>query len=256
MSNKLTLLSVHAPVWGGGGPGDHHGGGLGGHVAPVAGGGGGGDTISGHQAIVCGGQVIDIDHSHHVVPGVEAGSLGLLSLGLGGHLDRLGEGGGGLLTLDEHGLDLPLGGGGGDHEAEPQWEDDAEGDGGGGQPPGHPDLGMQTGDPVRPAPEERMTLITYVKLSTNVGKGFRIVESSSSSLISVVMAKTIIQCRTLLMLCDKFDCNWLHKTHDTGFISWIWHSNITAQATWSQQSYRVTKGSRAHSWGNKEESQG
>ena len=54
--------------------------------------------------------------------------------------------GGNLLDL------LPLGGGGGDYEAEPQREDDAQGDGGGGQPAGHSHLGVKTRDPVRPAP--------------------------------------------------------------------------------------------------------
>ena len=116
-------------------------------------------SLSG-QAIICGGQVLSthVDHGHHVVTGVEAGGLSLLGLSLGGNLDSLVESGGGLLTLDEHSLDLPLGGGGGDDEAEPEGEDDAEGDGGGSQPPGHPDLGVKTGDPVRPAPAIQVSL--------------------------------------------------------------------------------------------------
>ena len=140
---SLTLLAIHASVGGGGGARDDDSG-LRGHVTLVAGGRRGGHS---GQAIVCGGQVLTthIDHSHHVISGAEAGSLGLFGLGLGGHLHGLIERSGGLLSLDEDSLDLlPLGGCGGDDETEPQREDDAQGDGGGCQPAGYTHLSVKT----------------------------------------------------------------------------------------------------------------
>ena len=152
ISLRLSLPSlqptghVHALI------GRCRGGGHGGHVALVAGGG-----RPGHRQVAVGGREVHVDDGHHVVLLLQPAGLGLLGLGGSsslGLLDSLQNGRRGLLALDEERLDLPLGGGGGDDEAEPDGEDDAEGDGGGREPPGDPHLGVETGDPVRPAPAQ------------------------------------------------------------------------------------------------------
>ena len=49
-----------------------------------------------------------------------------------------------------------------DDQAEPQGEDDAQGDGGSCQPSGDSNLGMETGDPVGPA-SAKMTLLSTMR---------------------------------------------------------------------------------------------
>ena len=91
-------------------------------------------------------------HPHNWDDSLGINSCCLASLWSGLSLFCLCKGCRWLLGFDDKGPDPLLGCGGGDDEAEPDGEDDAEGNGGCCQPSRNPDSCVQTSNPVRPLP--------------------------------------------------------------------------------------------------------
>ena len=124
------------------------------HVALVWRGRGSGTDVS-----IGGGQI----HPHNWDHGLGINSCCLASLWSSFGFFCLGKGCRRLLSLDNEGPDPLLGRGGGDDEAEPDGEDDAEGDGGRCQPARNSNSCVQAGNPVWPLPVRAYSYNTSLK---------------------------------------------------------------------------------------------